>query len=107
MNRRSFLRSVLLSAAALALPWKGKAAESEPVVSAELADSVDDVFNALDDFDIDTSYAREYCAQMRAMADRIIPWLQEEMEHQSCRYTYVGLDTDGDHPYYLRLRDEA
>lgn len=107
MNRRSFLRSVLLGAAALALPWKGKAVEPELAVSAELADSVGDVFDALDDFDIDTSYAREYCAQMRAMADRIIPWLRNETEFQLYGDSYVELDTGGEHSYYLRLHDEA
>jgi hypothetical protein len=94
MNRRSFLRSVLLSAAAWALPWKGKAVEPEPVVSAELADSVSGVFDVLDDLDkIDVRVAptvaadwlsqiqpqgtfeeraREYIEQMHQVAEEYI-----------------------------------
>ncbi len=107
MNRRSFLRGVLLGASALALPGKGKAAEPELAVSAELADGVEDV-DVLDSLfdETYTTRAQEYMAQLQLLGDRIVPWLRSGTEFQLYGDSYV-LDTDGEYSYYLRLRDEA
>jgi hypothetical protein len=133
MNRRSFLRGVLLSAAALALPGKGKAAAPEPAVSAELAANIGAVFDALNGFDrvaASQAYAPgvdwrgKFDADMLHLAELgehpswsrrcelmqeciTLDWLPDGMEHPSCRCSYANLDTGGDHPYYLRLHDEA
>jgi hypothetical protein len=98
MNRRSFLRGVLLGAVALALPWKGKAAEREPAVSAELADSIGDVFDALDGLDrIEASQRYALGVDWLGKFDADMLHLAELDEHQLCGDSYVE----------VRLHDEA